>query len=161
MLETRERTRGEVDTALADEIRALEELWAAPPEAGEIGPGVGRRVVSWLEGHLGMLIAAGWLAFLASTYFQPVPDPESTTPFWSDVVIAGLLLALGVAGITGLLRSRRLGLAAATIAGGFGIALAIGCRATEHHLGAWWLYELGATAALTSLAALGLARSKR
>jgi hypothetical protein len=41
------------------------------------------------------------------------------------------------------------------------MVVAISCRATEHHLGNWWLAELGATAALTGLAALGLVQRLR
>ena len=42
-----------------------------------------------------------------------------------------------------------------------GIALAVNCRASEHHLGNWWLVELAAAVALTGLAAVGLAQRLR
>ena len=56
------------------------------------------------------------------------------------------------------LRQSRL---AATLAGPLGIVLAVNCRAAEHHLGNWWLAELGAALALAGLAAVGLAQRLR
>jgi hypothetical protein len=139
----------------AAEIRELEELWRASPDTeapvrSRIGEGLFRR--------LGWLLAAGWIAFFVSVSFQPAPNPEAVTPLWADLVIAGLFLALGTAALTGLVRSPRIGFAAATVAGLLGMAIAVGCKTTEHHGGSWWLYELGATTALMALSAAGLTR---
>jgi hypothetical protein len=160
MLEARDRVREEPRRA-AEEIARLEELWDASPDECEAGAGIVARFAGLLSRRLGTLLALGWVAFLVTAFVQPTVNPEATTPLWADLVAAGFMFSLVGAGITGLLRSSRMGFAAATVAGAFGIALAIGCKATAHHLGAWWLYELGATAALTALAAVGLARSRR
>ena len=50
----------------------------------------------------------------------------------------------------------RFGFAAAVVGGCFGMAISVACFTTGHHPGAWWIGELGATAALTALAAGGL-----
>ena len=104
-----------------EELRALEELWAAPA-AGELqAPSRRFPLVP------GALVAGGWATFFfVALTFQPAP-----------------------------------GFAAATLAGPLGIALAVNCRASEHHLGNWWLVELAAAVALTGLAAVGLAQRLR
>jgi hypothetical protein len=72
------------------------------------------------------------------------------------VEIALLLAAAGIGPVLA-----QAGFAAAAFAGPLGMLLAVECRAAEHHLGNWWLAELGATAALTGLAAVGLAQRLR
>ena len=141
----------------AAEIRELEELLAASPAPV-------RRVLR-LRGlvahHLGKLVALLWVVFLVSVAFQPAPDPEAVTPLWADLVVAGFFLSLGTAGLTGWLRSARGGFAASTVAGLFGVTIAVGCLATDHHPGSWWAYELGATALLLGVSVLCLRRSSR
>ena len=139
------------------ELRELEELWAAPLRREPRLRRLGRR----LSPHLGKIVTAGWLGFMVSVYFEPAPNPGAVTPAWADFLIAGLFLSLGAAGLTGWLRSARGGFAAATAAGVFGLALAIGCVTTDHHPGSWWAWELGATSVLLGLGALGLKRSLR
>ena len=80
-------------------------------------------------------------------------------PVWMEAASAAMLLVLLGAGAFAFLPALGYGLAG--VAGGLGIALSVGCRAAEHHLGNWWLAELGATAALTGLAVAGLARHLR
>ena len=139
------------------ELLELEQLWAASPRSeSRLRPLLGR-----VSPHLGKVLALGWLTFLASLYFEPAPNPGAVTPTWADFLIAGLFLSLGTAGLTGSLRSVRVGFAAATAAGVFGLALAIGCMTTDHHPGSWWAYELGATSLLLGLSTLGLRRTLR
>jgi hypothetical protein len=139
----------------ADELRGLEELWAAPAY-GETQAKPRRLPVV-----PGALVAAGWLTFFVVAYtFQPPPEPGMTWPAWVTAVsIVQIMLLLGAAAIGPAIA--RLGFAAAALAGPLGIALAVYCRAAEHHLGNWWLAELGAAIALTGSAVAGLAQRLR
>jgi hypothetical protein len=147
MLRTRDRT---------DELRALEELWEAPA-LGETRTLPPRR----LPLVPGALVAGGWLTFLVvAVTFQPAPEPGMTWPVWATTAsVVQLVLLLGAAAVGPLFG--RIGFAAATLAGPLGIALAVNCRASEHHLGNWWFVELAAAVALTGLAAVGLAQRLR
>jgi hypothetical protein len=159
VLGTRDGARRQRVEQDAEEIRRLEELWAAAPALAEdAAPGLLRRVAARLSSRLGTLLALGWVAFMVTAYVQPTVNPEAVTPLWADLIAAGFFFSLVAAAITGLLHSPRAGFTAAAAAGAFGVALAIGCKATEHHLGAWWLYELGATALLTGAAVFGIVR---
>jgi hypothetical protein len=146
---TRERT---------DEIKELEELWAHPAVPEPLPPR--RRYLDLARGTPrvpGALVAGGWIAFfLAVVAFQPAPDPHATTPLWANLVFAGMAMSLVAAALLGPLSSR-FGFAAAVLGGCFGMAISVGCLTTGHHAGSWWIGELGATAALTALAAGGLA----
>lgn len=142
-----------------DEIRALEELWASPA-AGEPAPVPGGRRRS-LPLVPGSLVAAGWVAFFTLVLlFEPAAEPGAAIPAWAVAVflfqVALLLLAAGIGSVVS-----QAGFAAAALAGPLGILLAVECRAASHHLGNWWLAELGATTALTGLAAVGLAQRRR
>ena len=140
----------------AEEIQRLEELWRASPSEAPATPAPTRtRQRPWL----GALLTLGWLGFLVSVFFEPAPD-HPNTPLWGEYLILSFWLTLLGAAILGIARTGRRAYAAATIAGVLGIGLAVACRATEHHLGGWWLYELGATGALTALGAAGLLRSR-
>ena len=138
-----------------EELRALEELWAAPA-AGEL-QAPSRR----LPLVPGALVAGGWATFFfVALTFQPAPEPGMTWPVWATAVsFAQLGLLLGAAAVGPMFS--RIGFAAATLAGPLGIVLAVNCRASEHHLGNWWLVELAAAVALTGLAAIGLAQRFR
>jgi len=138
-----------------EELRALEELWAAPA-AGEL-QAPSRR----LPLVPGALVAGGWATFFfVALAFQPAPEPGMTWPVWATAVsFAQLGLLLGAAAVGPMFS--RIGFAAATLAGPLGIVLAVNCRASEHHLGNWWLVELAAAVALTGLAAIGLAQRFR
>jgi hypothetical protein len=139
-----------------DEIRTLEELWAAPA-APEPAPARGRA----LPRVPGALLAAGWVAFLVlALAFQPEPEPGMTWAPWAVAVEAAMFGLLFLASAFGSL-SGKVGFGAAAVAGPLLVALAVNCRAAEHHLGNWWLAELAAAVALTGLAALGLAQRLR
>lgn len=139
------------------QVDELEELWhleSAPPAAR-------RPVLGAFADRLGWFLAAGWILFIVSVFFEPAPDPNAVVPPWGEVLILSFWLGLAAAGILALARAGRGAYLAATIAGGLGIVLAITCRTSEHHLGSWWIYEMGATGALTALGAALLLRSKR
>jgi hypothetical protein len=141
-----------------DEIRALEELWAAPAAAEPRVP----KARSWsLPAVPGQLVAVGWVAFFTlALLFEPAAEPGAAIPAWAVAVfLVEIALLLGAAGIGPLLSQA--GFAAAALAGPLGMLLAVECRAASHHLGNWWLAELGATAALAGLAAVGLAQRLR
>lgn len=140
-----------------DEIRALEELWAAPaaPEPGTIR----RRRLPLVPGPY---LAGAWVSvLLIAALFQPEPEPGMTWPAWAiaaEVAMFGLLfLAAGL----GATLFGKAGFAAAALAGPLLISLAVNCRAAEHHLGNWWLLELAAAIGLTGLAAFGLGQRLR
>jgi hypothetical protein len=144
-----------------DEIRALEELWAAPA-APESGLRPARQWVSWARVYpAGVYLFWGWIAYLvAVSAFQPEPEPGMVWPAWMVAAsVATYMLLLGAGALAVSLPALGYGVAAVT--GGLGMALAVGCRAAEHHLGNWWLAELGATAALTGLAVVGLVQRLR
>lgn len=143
-----------------DDIRALEELWAAPA-AGEpeLVPRQGRRLA--VPQVPGTLLAGAWIAFFLVVFsLQPDPEPGMTYPAWVVGFSYGIFGLLFAAAAFGPLVSR-IGFALAGAAGPLLIALAVNCRASEHHLGNWWLAELGAAIALTGLAAVGLAQRLR
>jgi hypothetical protein len=138
-----------------DELQALEELWAAPA----LGEKPVRR--AWLPWVPGALLAGAWLVFYAVVLaFEPRPEPGMTSPVWATTLSAVMLLLLVAAVSVGPVFSK-LGFGFATLAGPLGIVLAVNCRASGHHLGSWWLVELGATLALTGLAAVGLSQRLR
>jgi len=138
-----------------DDLRALEELWAAPA-FGE--PEAHRRRLPLVPGAL---VAGGWLTFyVVAIAFQPAPEPGMTPQAWATALSTVVLMLLLGAAAIGPLYSK-IGFAGAALAGPLGIVLAVNCRAAEHHLGNWWLAELGAATALTGLAAAGLAQRLR
>ena len=142
------------------EIDPLEAIWALPA-ATRREPGLQRRLLDRAGAHLGRIVAFGWVVFVGSVFFEPVPAPGSVTPLWADLLIAGFFLALGTAGILGVMRGGRMAFGAASIAGLLGLSLAVGCMATGHHPVGWWAWELVATSALTILALAGLRRHRR
>jgi hypothetical protein len=139
-----------------DEIRELEELWAAP-EAPEPAAAVRASRTRGLPQVPGGLMAAGWVVFVVGVMlFEPAPDPHAATPLWGHLLVAGWALVLLAAAAAGPALPR-LGFAAATVAGALGMVISVACRTTGHHTSSWWLVELGMTAALTALAVAGLA----
>ena len=138
-----------------DELRALEELWAAPAYDETK---VERRRLPLVPG---VLVAAAWLAFFfVMLPFEPEPEPGMSNPAWGTALVVSLLLVLVTAAAVGPLVSKA-GFALAGVAGLLLVVIAIACRATTHHMGNWWLAELAVAAALTALAGAGLAQRLR
>ena len=131
-------------------IDELERLWEEPARAP-------RRRSTRLE-HV---LAWSWALVLLSLLFEPAPPPGTPYPGWAYALSAGFLLVLGGAAVAALRGAPRAALGAACAAGGLLVAIAISCRATEHHTGAWWAYELGASVALLGLGAVCLSRALR
>lgn len=96
-------------------------------------------------------LSAGWIAALAAIWtFEPVPsNPAAPTPWWAVVTYVAFLTSLG-AMFVGAARRRSWGMGFSALAGGLGMVLAYGCLATGHHLGAWWLVEMGIFGGLTA-----------
>ena len=138
-----------------DDLHALEELWEAPA-FGELE--TARRRLPVVPGAL---LVGGWLAFFFVLLpFEPTPEPGMSNPMWGDAVVVSLLLVLLAAGAVGPAFSK-LGFGLAGLGGLLLGVIAVACQATGHHMGNWWLAELGAAAALTGLAAVGLAQRLR
>jgi hypothetical protein len=143
---TRERT---------DELRALEELWAAPA----LGEQPVRR--ARLPRVPGTLLAGAWLLFyFAVLPFEPEPAPGMSNPAWGTALIVTMIVTLGMAAGLGALFART-GFALAAAGGVLLSAIAVACTATDHHMGSWWLAELAAAAVLTGLAVTGLIQRLR
>jgi hypothetical protein len=155
------------DRDRTEDIRALEELWDAPaaadPDEGlpPSAPAPARASRWALPLVPGMVLVGGWIAFFTiALTLEPAPEPGATPAGWAVAVwTANLVLLLGAAGLGPIFS--RFGFGAAAVAGAFAMAGSVSCRATEHHLGNWWLLELGATAALTGLAVVGLVQRLR
>jgi hypothetical protein len=149
----------------ADELHRLERLWEAPAVSE---PGLERRgrasaLLELALDRLGWLLAASWVAFLATVLLLAPASQETSagTPVWVEALVAGLWLSLPLATIGGLARSAWVGYGASLAASAMAVALSIGCSTTGHHTGSWWLYELGGSVALTGIAAAGLCRARR
>jgi hypothetical protein len=138
-----------------DELRELEELWAAPA----LGEQVARpRRLPLVPGAL---LVGAWLAFFfVMLPFEPRPEPGMTNPMWGDAVVVSMIFLLLAAAAIGPVVSKA-GFALAGMGGLLLIVIAVACRVTTHHMGSWWLAELAAAGVLTGLAAVGLAQRLR
>lgn len=95
-------------------------------------------------------LSTAWIAALAVLWtFQPVPSNPAPHPWWAWMTYVAFLASLG-AMFVGAARRRSWALGFSAIAGGLGMVLAYACLATDHHLGAWWLVEMGTFAGLTA-----------
>jgi hypothetical protein len=167
MLSSRERLDAPIDDARADELHRLETLWKTPaatePELELEAPSPAATLADRALAKLGWLLAATWIAFLASVILlaPASQEPAGSTPAWVEALIAGVWLALPLATIGALSRSAWLGYGASLSAAGMAVALSVACTTTGHHGGSWWLYELGGSVALAGLSVLGLRRARR
>ena len=165
MLSSRERLDAPIDDARADELRRLETLWETPAatEPELEAPSQAATLAGRALGKLGWLLAATWIAFLASVIVLAPASQEqaASAPLWVEALIAGIWLALPLATIGALSRSAWLGYGASLSAAGMAVALSVACSTTGHHGGSWWLYELGGSIALAGLSVLGLRRARR
>jgi hypothetical protein len=142
----------------AVELRELEELWAAPAARGSRTP-----VVSSLSPWLVRALVLSWAAVLVVVLgLAPAANPEAATPLWADLTLTAWSVALLTGAILGRMGYGRAGLAGSGISAGCGVVLGYACRATEHHVGSWWLFETAAFAglALLSIACLAARRGR-
>jgi hypothetical protein len=103
----------------------------------------------------------GWIAFVVTVFaFEPAANSNAHVPLWGEILVGGFWLSLVAAGLAGL-RVPRMGLALSGLAAGLGVEVAFACRATQHHTGAFWMVELGASAALLILSAAALKAAYR
>ena len=141
-----------------DEIRALEELWAAPAVEKPTPATARRRALPLVPGAV---VAGAWLSFwFFMLPFEPEPAAGMSNPLWGDIIAWSMLVVLLAAAAIGPVLSRA-GFALAGIGGLLLVVIAISCRMTTHHMGNWWLAELGAATALTGLAAVGFRQRLR
>jgi MFS family permease len=141
-----------------DELAALEALWEAPTAKAET-QGPRKRSLKGFRRPLGY----AWGVVLFSLFLAPAPEQEVATPWYAWVLLGAFTLA--VLGMFAVFATSGMGLSfgASLVAGALGLAIGVGCLATEHHAGGWAAYEIGAFSALTlaSAAALGAQRRGR
>jgi hypothetical protein len=89
--------------------------------------------------------------------FAPAASPEASTPLWANLTLTAWWVALLAAGILAWSGRARSALACSAVSAGCGVALGYACRATEHHVGSWWLVETVAFGALAVLSVACLA----
>jgi hypothetical protein len=139
-----------------EELAALEALWEAPAAQP---PAPRRRSLDGFRRPLGY----AWGAVLFSLFLAPAPEQEVATPWYAWVLLSAFTFA--VLAMFAVFATSGIGLSfgASLVAGALGLAIGVGCLATEHHAGGWAAYEIGAFAALTlaSAAALGAQRRAR
>lgn len=106
-------------------------------------------------------LAVSWAAAItALIMFEPVPsNANAPEPAWATIAAFAFLGALGLMAV-GLAKQYRWAFMVSGGAGVLGMFLAWACLATGHHLGAWWMIELGAFGALTALSITAAERSK-
>ena len=97
-----------------------------------------------------------WVAGVGSLMlFEPTPtNPNAHEPAWAVVAFFAFLSALALMTI-GFARKARWVFGVSGAAGVLGMMLSYACMDSGHHLGAWWLIELGTFAALTTLSIPG------
>jgi hypothetical protein len=142
------------------EHEQLEALWEAPAYQRPDPAGV--RALPYPSSRV--LVRAlrwGWIAFVVTVFaFEPSTNSSAHVPLWGEILVAGFWLSLVAAALAGL-RAPRMGLALSALAAGLGVEVAFACRATQHHTGAFWMVELGASAALLVLSAAALKAVRR
>jgi hypothetical protein len=143
------------------DLDELELLWQAPARPHpETAPAPRLRDRLWHLATSGRALAVAWATAIVVLGAAPVPADEADAPLvWWDAVY--LLVAVGIVVGPGFLAARLAhiprGWACSAVAGGLGVILGIGCRATEHHLGSWWLLETAAFAAVAAVSVAGAA----
>ena len=141
-------------TAPVPDVDELECIWAEPardaaedwPCRAELPEGVVR---------LQQLVGWGWPAFLVlAALVAPAGAEDVPRAAWVDPA-GWTMLALLPLGYVGLMTLPRLGFGLFAGAGALGFALGIDCRASAHHLGAWWIVETAILAGLACAAVAG------
>jgi hypothetical protein len=106
-------------------------------------------------------LSLAWVTAIgALIIFEPVPtNANAAEPAWAMVLGVGFLATLGAMAV-GLGKQQRWAFALSGAAGILGMFLAYACLASGHHLGAWWMIELGVFAGLTTLSITAAERTK-
>ena len=153
-------------SARTPDVDELERIWAESPDAApreepddaplfadsDLPPGVRsvRQLVGW-----------GWPAtILLVLLAAPAGAEEVPRAGWVDPAGWTMLLLLPL-GYFALATFPRLGFSLFAAAGALGLALGIDCRASAHHLSAWWIVETAAFGVLACAALAGLALLQR
>jgi hypothetical protein len=142
-------------------VAELERLWEAPAivrGAERPAPSLGARIVT----HSRMLTFA-WAAAVVTIAAAPAPANEADAPlvWWDMLYLAGVVLAvLGLGHVASRLGRLPFGWCCSATAGAVGITLGIACRASEHHLGSWWVAETAAFGLVTAVS-IGGAYARR
>jgi hypothetical protein len=136
------------------ELAELEALWQAPA-ARKAAPR--RRNLDRLKRPLGF----AWGAVLLSLFLAPAPAEEVATPWYAWVLLGAFTVA--VVGMFAVFATSGMGLGfgASLVAGALGLAIGVGCLATEHHAGGWAAYEISAFSGLFLASAAGLFAARR
>jgi hypothetical protein len=144
------QTKPRADRELA-ELEALWEAPTAPPEDRS------SRYLNRVRRPLGF----AWGGVLLSLFLAPAPEQEVATPWYAWVLLAAFTLA--VIGMFAVFATSGMGLSFGTslVAGALGLAIGVGCLATDHHAGGWAAYEIGAFGALTLASAAALFTARR
>jgi MFS family permease len=137
-----------------DDLAVLEALWEAPAEEPRAPR---RRNLDGFRRPLGY----AWGAVLFSMFLAPAPEQEVATPWYAWVLLGAFMFA--VLGMYAVFATSGIGLSfgASLVAGALGLAIGVGCLATDHHAGGWAAYEIGAFAALALASAAGLVAQRR
>ena len=137
-----------------DELAALEALWEAPAAQRQAPR---RRSLDGFRRPLGY----AWGAVLFSMFLAPAPEQEIATPWYAWVLLGAFTLA--VLGMFAVFTTSGMGLSfgASLVAGALGLAIGVGCLATDHHAGGLAAYEIGAFGALTLASAGALFAQRR
>jgi hypothetical protein len=140
------------------QLQELEALWEAPPaQEDRREPS---RLTRWLADHGWRMLSLAWPVVLVSLLVAPAPNEEATVPWYAWTLFG--LFALSVVGmIVAALGSFGSALKWSLVAGGFGVALGVGCVTTGHHPSGYAIYELGAFCVLAGLSAATLAAKRR
>jgi hypothetical protein len=137
-----------------EELAALEALWEAPAAQP---PAPRRRSLDGFRRPLGY----AWGAVLFSLFLAPAPEQEVATPWYAWVLLSAFTFA--VLAMFAVFATSGMGLSfgASLVAGALGLAIGVGCLATDHHAGSWAAYEIGAFGALTLASAAALFGQRR
>lgn len=135
------------------QLEEFERLWQAP---------AARRRAPRRALPLAKVVTGGWIAFVVAIFaFEPATNADAVVPLWAEATLAAFWLALLVGGALAWLRLPGLALGASAVAGFVGVGLGYACRATEHHVGAFWAVEAAVCGALALLSVAALAARRR
>jgi len=101
-------------------------------------------------------LSLAWVVGVGSlVLFEPTPtNPNAHVPVWAAVAGYAFLAALASMAV-GFARKQRWVFGVSGAAGVLGMMLAYACMDSGHHLGAWWLIELGTFGTLTAMSIPG------